>query len=90
MWINKELKLETSALRLFNSGQFMLSTELIILNYLVIRTKYCLLVSSLGMGDIEGLIDKVNELKLEDNEELIDKLKHGENSLTDSSEISIY
>lgn len=80
MWINKELKLETSALRLFNSGQFMLSTELIILNYLVIRTKYCLLVSSLGMGDIEGLIDKVNELKLEDNEELIDKLKHGENS----------
>lgn len=32
----------------------------------------------LGMGDIEGLIDKVNELKLEDNEELIDKLKHGE------------
>ena len=32
------------------------------------------------MGDIEGLIDKVNELKLEDNEELIDKLKHGKNS----------
>lgn len=30
------------------------------------------------MGDIEGLIDKVNELKLDDNEELIDKLKHGE------------
>lgn len=29
------------------------------------------------MGDIEGLIDKVNELKLDDNEELIDKLKHG-------------
>lgn len=80
MWINKEIKLETSALRLFNSGQFTLSTELIILNYLVIQTKYCLLVSSLGMGDIEGLIDKVNELKLEDNEELIDKLKHGENS----------
>ncbi|CAM1325566.1 SRP54 (predicted), partial [Pycnogonum litorale] len=25
----------------------------------------------LGMGDIEGLIDKVNELKLDDNEELI-------------------
>lgn len=35
---------------------------------------------SSGMGDIEGLIDKVNELKLEDNEELIDKLKHGKNS----------
>ena len=31
----------------------------------------------LGMGDIEGLIDKVNELKLEENEELIGKLKHG-------------
>lgn len=80
MWINKELKLETSALRLFNSGQFTPSTELIILNYPVMGTKCSLLVSSLGMGDIEGLIDKVNELKLEDNEELIDKLKHGENS----------
>ena len=31
-----------------------------------------------GMGDIEGLIDKVNELKLDDNEELMKKLKHGE------------
>jgi len=36
------------------------------------------------MGDIEGLIDKVNELKLEDNEELIDKLKHGKNSQMNS------
>lgn len=35
------------------------------------------IIDWLGMGDIEGLIDKVNELKLEDNEELIDKLKHG-------------
>ena len=35
----------------------------------------------LGMGDIEGLIDKVNELKLEENEELIGKLKHGKFSL---------
>lgn len=34
--------------------------------------------ASTGMGDIEGLIDRVNELKLDDNEELIDKLKHGE------------
>ena len=32
----------------------------------------------LGMGDLEGLIDKVNELKLDENEELIDKLKQGE------------
>lgn len=39
--------------------------------------KYCLVLGFTGMGDIEGLIDKVNELKLDDNEELIDKLKHG-------------
>ena len=31
----------------------------------------------LGMGDIEGLMDKVTELKLDENEGLIDKLKHG-------------
>ena len=30
-----------------------------------------------GMGDIEGLMSKVRELKLDENEELIDKLKHG-------------
>ena len=30
-----------------------------------------------GMGDIEGLMSKVGELKLDENEELIDKLKHG-------------
>ncbi len=30
-----------------------------------------------GLGDIEGLMDKVQELNLEDNKELIDKLKHG-------------
>ena len=29
------------------------------------------------MGDIEGLIDKVNELKLDDNKALIEKMKHG-------------
>ena len=29
------------------------------------------------MGDIEGLIDKVTELKLDENEELLEKLKHG-------------
>ena len=29
------------------------------------------------MGDIEGLIDKVSELKLDDNEELMKKLKQG-------------
>lgn len=43
-------------------------------------TSACLVIFHPGMGDIEGLIDKVNELKLEDNEELIDKLKHGKNS----------
>ena len=31
----------------------------------------------IGMGDLEGLIDKVNELKLDENEELIGKLKQG-------------
>ena len=43
-----------------------------------------------GMGDIEGLIDKVNELKLEDNEELIDKLKHGENSFNDFCSLTLF
>lgn len=40
----------------------------------------------LGMGDIEGLIDKVNELKLDDNEELIKKLKQGHFTLRDMYE----
>ncbi|XP_073751186.1 signal recognition particle subunit SRP54 isoform X3 [Callorhinus ursinus] len=40
----------------------------------------------LGMGDIEGLIDKVNELKLDDNEALIEKLKHGQFTLRDMYE----
>lgn len=35
-------------------------------------------ITDLGMGDIEGLMDKVSELKLEENQELLDKLKHGE------------
>lgn len=40
----------------------------------------------LGMGDIEGLIDKVNELKLDDNEELIEKIKHGQFTIRDMYE----
>lgn len=40
----------------------------------------------LGMGDLEGLIDKVNELKLDENEELLEKLKHGEFTLRDMYE----
>ena len=36
---------------------------------------------NVGMGDIEGLIDKVNELKLDDNEELMKKLKQGNQNL---------
>ncbi|KAL3874698.1 hypothetical protein ACJMK2_037673 [Sinanodonta woodiana] len=40
----------------------------------------------LGMGDIEGLIDKVNELKLDDNEELMKKIKHGQFTLRDMYE----
>ena len=38
---------------------------------------YILLHYALGMGDIEGLMDKVSELGLDENEELMDKLKHG-------------
>ena len=38
------------------------------------------------MGDIEGLIDKVNDLQLGDNEELIEKIKHGHFSLRDMYE----
>ncbi|CAB3369642.1 Hypothetical predicted protein [Cloeon dipterum] len=40
----------------------------------------------LGMGDIEGLIDKVNELKLDDNEELMQKIKQGQFTLRDMYE----
>lgn len=44
-------------------------------NYLYIAYEFA------GMGDIEGLIDKVTELKLEDNEELMKKLRHGKFSV---------
>lgn len=40
----------------------------------------------LGLGDIEGLMDKVQELKLEDNEELIKRLQHGQFTLRDMYE----
>ena len=40
----------------------------------------------LGLGDIEGLLDKVQELKLEDNEELIKRLQHGQFTLRDMYE----
>ena len=32
----------------------------------------------LGMGDVAGLIDKVSELGLDDNEELLKKMQHGQ------------
>ena len=38
---------------------------------------WCILFTS-GMGDLEGLMEKVSDLKLDENEELMDKLKHGE------------
>src|SRR5882757_4367177 len=38
------------------------------------------------MGDIEGLLDKVNDLKLDENKELIEKLKHGLFTLRDMYE----
>ncbi|CAG0918473.1 unnamed protein product [Notodromas monacha] len=40
----------------------------------------------LGMGDIDGIIEKVNELKLDENEELIDKLRQGHFTLRDMYE----
>lgn len=40
----------------------------------------------LGMGDIEGLIDKVNELKLDNNEQLLEKIKHGQFTIRDMYE----
>lgn len=40
----------------------------------------------LGMGDIESLIDKVNDLKLDSNEDLVKKLKQGVFTLRDMYE----
>jgi len=40
----------------------------------------------LGMGDLESLMEKVTELKLEDNEELVKKLKQGQFTLRDMYE----
>lgn len=40
----------------------------------------------LGMGDIQGLVEKVSEMGLEDNEELIKRLKHGQFTLRDMYE----
>ena len=40
----------------------------------------------LGMGDLEGIVDKMAELKIEDNEELMEKLKHGRFTLRDMYE----
>lgn len=41
---------------------------------------------SLGMGDLESLMEKVTELKLDDNEELVKKLKQGQFTLRDMYE----
>jgi signal recognition particle GTPase len=38
------------------------------------------------MGDIEGLVEKVEQLKLDNNEELLEKLKHGQFTLRDMYE----
>ena len=38
------------------------------------------------MGDIEGLIEKVNDLKLDDNPELVKNLKDGRFTLRDMYE----
>jgi len=41
----------------------------------------------LNMGDIGGLIEKVNELKLDQNEEMVEKLKQGQFTLRDMREM---
>ncbi|XP_065198213.1 signal recognition particle subunit SRP54-like [Sycon ciliatum] len=40
----------------------------------------------LGMGDIEGLVDRIGELKLDKNQELIDKIRHGHFTIRDMYE----
>jgi signal recognition particle subunit SRP54 len=40
----------------------------------------------IGMGEIEGLIEKVNELKLDENEEIIEKIKNGKLKIRDMYE----
>ena len=40
----------------------------------------------LGMGDVAGLIDRVSELGLDDNEELLGKIRHGQFTLRDMYE----
>lgn len=40
----------------------------------------------LGLGDIEGLVEKVSELGLEENEELVKRLKQGQFTLRDMYE----
>ena len=42
-----------------------------------VYSEYCVCVCCVGMGDLEGLMEKVSDLKLDENEELMDKLKHG-------------
>jgi signal recognition particle subunit SRP54 len=40
----------------------------------------------LGMGDLEGLVQKVADMGLEDNEELVKRLKQGQFTLRDMYE----
>lgn len=42
---------------------------------MVVGIHTCILIQ--GMGDIQGLVDKVSELGLDENEELVKKLQHG-------------
>lgn len=42
---------------------------------MVVCIHTCILIQ--GMGDIQGLVDKVSELGLDENEELVKKLQHG-------------
>ena len=40
----------------------------------------------LGIGDLDGIMDKMKELELDKDEELMDKLKHGQFTIRDMYE----
>ncbi len=56
---------------------FKYSRLYLCLNTMIVVCNLAYFLINKGMGDLEGLIDKVNELKLDENEELIGKLKQG-------------
>ena len=66
------------------SAVFLKKTSSLVLCFVSLSTclsihvhVHCTCVCTVGMGDLEGLMEKVSDLKLDENEELMDKLKHG-------------